>query len=981
MYLKRLQIHGFKSFAEQTVLDFLPPKNGHFSITAIVGPNGSGKSNVTDAIRWVMGETSMKMIRGKKSEDIIFNGSDAKGALSFAEVTMVLDNREDKVGIGAEDLVITRRLYRTGESEYLVNQNTAKLLDIHLLLAKAQFAEHAYSIVSQGMIDRLLTVSPLERKEFFDEASGIKEFQIKHHQATLKLARSEENMDQAETLLKEVEPRLKLLSRQVKKLEERQELEVTLMNAQEQYYFTLYSRTKQEIDGLAEQLKKVEETYRQFFQELENIQQELATSARASTRQETFDKLQTRHQDAVRLQNNLERDLAILEGQLHTEYSNAGKQNISWLEQKKGELKTQQTTLTQQLAALGIEASRFEKTLKDHEQKLEALQVAKTQAALKISRIQNQLVTGQSEQNYLHLSGLTAVKAVLEAKSKFGKVHGLVAELGEVSEEYQLALEVAAGQHVSSIVVEDETVARRAIDYLREHKYGVATFLPLQKIQPRTLFREEQDYLGSPELIDLALNLIHFDEKFRTIFSFIFGSTFVVKDLKAAERLGIGKLRMVTLAGDLVEKNSVMKGGFRGRRFSLGFSSKIKFGNDDRVTEDREELLKEQQHLVDLEQTIETVKAELSDAQVAVKTYASQQEVLRVQLNSVQGEYARLEQELTLIESSPEEYGSHLKKLAEDKEVLIKKIAQAEQEVDVVAKEIEAFNKKEEEKKQYVFKLQEAMQAKQLEVNATLAERNELRIQLAKLETKQEDLAQEVQNDMNTPLASLIERISKAEVATPEGLEQLAQQIQKLKYQLSLIGGIDQEVTKEYSETKERYDFLSSQLHDLRTACENLTKMIVELDEIMKKKRSVAFKKIRKEFNRYFQILFEGGSADLEEVYGEVAEEDSTDPATVPPPEANPESLLAEDQEEGSKKRKQEKILTGIAGSHISGENLKGVVALKKQEVTREDISRAVESARTLAVIPHERRILHVIPREFMVLMMFCAEVTAPVIT
>jgi chromosome segregation protein len=205
MYLKRLEIKGFKSFAEKTVLDFLPYQNNRYSITAIVGPNGSGKSNVSDAIRWVMGEQSLKTLRGKKSEDVIFNGSMVKGQLGAAEVTMVLDNSDvsanaDRPMADYPEITVTRRLYRSGEGEYLINNNPVRLLDIYLFLAQAQFAQHSYSVVGQGTIDKLLTVSPSERKDFLDEASGIKEFQIKQHQAQLKLARTRENLQQAETV-------------------------------------------------------------------------------------------------------------------------------------------------------------------------------------------------------------------------------------------------------------------------------------------------------------------------------------------------------------------------------------------------------------------------------------------------------------------------------------------------------------------------------------------------------------------------------------------------------------------------------------------------------------------------------------------------------------------------------------------------------------------------------------------------------------
>src|SRR3989339_1449250 len=168
MFLKKLEIHGFKSFAQKAVLDFVEPINNRNSITAIVGPNGSGKSNISDAIRWVMGEQSLKTLRGKKSEDIIFSGSEGKGQMGMASVSMTLDNKDNRAPIDYEELVITRRLYRNGESEYLINENSVRLLDLQILLARAQFGQGSYSVIGQGMIDRLLLQTPQERKDFFD---------------------------------------------------------------------------------------------------------------------------------------------------------------------------------------------------------------------------------------------------------------------------------------------------------------------------------------------------------------------------------------------------------------------------------------------------------------------------------------------------------------------------------------------------------------------------------------------------------------------------------------------------------------------------------------------------------------------------------------------------------------------------------------------------------------------------------------------
>lgn len=899
MYLKRLEIQGFKSFAAKTVLDFLPPSDGLFSITGIVGPNGAGKSNITDAVRWVMGETSMKNVRAKRSEDVIFNGSESKGSLGVAAVAMTLDNADGGAGLDFPEIVITRRLYRTGESEYLVNGSSVRLFDIHLLLAKARFAESAYSIVSQGMIDRLLAVTPAERKDFFDEACGIKEHQIKQHQAELKLARTEENVRQAGVLLQAVEPRLKILHRQIKKLEQRHEVESKLVSAQEQYYFTIYHHNRAEMEGLNRRLNEVEAHYRSVFGELEKVQGELAKFAGGSSRQEVFEALQGRYQEAIRRKNEFERQLAIIEGQMQTQYSQAGRQNVGWLEGKISELRQTEARREADLAAARNETAREESALDGIKRESERLALDAAQSRLKISRLQNEMFRGQSEKNYRELSGLAAVKAVLEAGNKFGRVYGLVAELASVAESYRLALEVAAAAHLSSLVVENEEVARLAINYLRENRYGVAAFLPLTKIQPRPGRSDLDRLVQEPGVIGKAIDLITFGKKFEAIFSMILGDTLVVRDLKTAARLGIGLYRMVTLDGDIVERRGTMRGGYRNRSASIGFSVKFFLNKEDSISEAQAAITLETRNLADLDHQIEQAKAKFVEAAIRAKSAAGQILLVERERAAAERELASLEYERKLIKASPEEYGERLAELSGKKDALEKEKTAHEDIVRAAAAEIEDYNRKEDEKKRRVFALQEAMQKKQNDVNRILSERNELRVAAAKLETRQEDLAREVANDMKVSLDSLVHRLS--EPAPPDMLEKLAKDMENLKYQLSLIGGIDEEVAKEYSVTKERCDFLTGQLADLGRAGGDLKKMIGELDELMKKKRTDAFRKIRKDFDRYFKILFDGGKADLEEVYGEAD------------PEAE-EELNSSPLEEGGagKAPSRQKFLTGI---------------------------------------------------------------------
>ncbi len=944
MYLKRLEIQGFKSFASKTVLDFLPPQNGRFSITAVVGPNGSGKSNVVDALRWVMGEQSIKTLRGKKSEDIIFGGSEAKGQLGACEVSMFLDNSDDRVQIDLPEIVITRRLYRSGEGEYMINNNPVRLLDIHLLLAKAQFGQHSYSVVGQGTIDRLLIVTPGERKDFLDEASGIKEHQIKQHQANLKLARTVENMSQVDVLLTEVEPRLRMLSKQVRKLEQRHEVEINLRETQEKYYGSLYGSNKKEIDRLELEIKSFDEQYKITFKELEDTQLELSELARSESRQEVFVKLQEKYQAVIKIKNEWERQLAVVSGKIQNAYSDLGKQNIGWLEKKVAELKSVGEQFVIEQNKLENELNKTGKILLENNTKVAELSRDKTQSAVRLSQLQVKQYEQKSERQYLEFSGLTAVRCVLENKNRFGKVFGLFAELGEVDNEYSLAMEVAAGANMSSLVVADESVAKSAIEFLREEKMGVATFLPINKMTPRYSTGDISDLLNQDGVCGLAIDLVKFDEKFRNVFSFVLGDTLIVKNLGVAQRLGIGRIRYVTLDGDVVEKRGVMKGGWRGqKKMHLSFSGRTIF-SDGEGQNYQEELVRQESNFKDFELKLDQAKTAALLSQMDKEKLLGKLELLQLNQKKNQDEMSGMERELNFLQMSPEEYGVHLTELEKEREKIKLEIVDSEKESGKIEEEIKQFNDSEEIKKQRVFGLQEAMQKKQLEVNGILSSRNEYKIQLAKLETKNEDLSSEVGSEMSVSLAALAERASI--ILTQSELETCAGSIQKLKYQLSLIGGIDEDVIKEYETTKERYDFLSSQLKDLTTATDDLSKMIEELDEIMKKKRATAFKQIRKEFDRYFKILFNGGSAQLEEIYGEPESEDgleiSTNDSVIPTNAGISQDprFHGDDNDGLAKTKKRDKILTGIDVTvNPPGKKIKNINSLSGGERTLTSIA------------------------------------------
>lgn len=227
MHLARLQISGFKSFSEKTVLEFRP------GITAIVGPNGSGKSNVVDAIRWVLGEQGYRGIRLEKSEDVIFLGSKGASRLSRASVEMTLDNRDGALDMPYEEIVIARHVYRGGEGEYYLNRAQVRLKDVLETLARARISLKNFSIVTQGMSDQLLRFSPQELRSTLEEASGVKEWQLKKHDAERKLARSVEHMGQIQGLLAELKPYLRNLESQMKRWERRESYAKRLQELEE----------------------------------------------------------------------------------------------------------------------------------------------------------------------------------------------------------------------------------------------------------------------------------------------------------------------------------------------------------------------------------------------------------------------------------------------------------------------------------------------------------------------------------------------------------------------------------------------------------------------------------------------------------------------------------------------------------------------------------------------------------------------------
>lgn len=312
MYLEKLELSGFKSFASKTSLEF------NSGITAIVGPNGVGKSNLAESIRWVMGEQSMKALRGKKSEDIIFAGSKQRAKQGMAEVSLYLNNEDNKMPIDYSSVVITRRLFRSGEGEYLINKNKVRLIDIQELLAKAGFGQKTYSVIGQGTIDAFLRATPKERLELFEEAAGIKQYQIKKNLSQNKLRQTQQNLTRISDLLHEIAPRLASLRRQAKRAEKKEETEKKLEKLRKVYFNSLWNETKKEKEVTYEQLRSIQKKEKEIQSRLNSITGEIEQKE-----QETDFLKRQRLEEKISLlvseKNNLQEKLAICSGRIKVE--------------------------------------------------------------------------------------------------------------------------------------------------------------------------------------------------------------------------------------------------------------------------------------------------------------------------------------------------------------------------------------------------------------------------------------------------------------------------------------------------------------------------------------------------------------------------------------------------------------------------------------------------------------------------------------
>lgn len=764
MILKALEMQGFKSFPDKTVLEF------NKGITAVVGPNGSGKSNISDAVRWVLGEQSTKTLRGSKMEDVIFSGTDVRKAKGFAEVTLRLDNTDRSLNKDSDEVSVTRRYYRSGDSEYLVNGESARLRDVNELFMDTGLGRDGYSIVGQGKIADMVSPKASERRDMLEEAAGISHFRYRRGDAIKRLAQAEENLVRLRDILSELESRVGPLKAQSEKAQkfivlagERKNLEIGIwlntidktgekMRDQEHKIEIAEASHKEAQDELSKigemidkaadgtrdiniKLEEIRNSASGFEEKLSDIDSQIKVAensilhnnetierinrdkaaeneteqnidAAVTAARECIQKAEEQIADATRQMDELSKqeETYRLSSSEFSDRAAALSGEISALSVRLADCRVTAETANSSIEEIRSRISAIDESMGTRKDDYDALLKRKADAEAELKEIQDEIVSVKNaidgytlrfenrgkkadsvklaideKQRELHkgqdrvrlLEDLEknmegyfgAVKAVMKESGRgaLRGIYGPVSQLITVKDKYSAAIETALGAAVQNIVVDNETDAKRAMGFLKEHRAGRATFLPITAIKGRVL--SEQGLDDQYGFVSIASDLVSYDNKYSEIIRWLLGRTAVAEDIDSA--IAIAKkysyrFRIVTLDGQVINAGGSMTGGSRVQNAGI-----LSRGNEiERLKGSLASMQKELDGMLSdyklLSEDASAAKAELEGAEG---------DLLRAKEENI-----RREGELKLASDKLASVSSGVKELLEEKETLEKRI-------------------------------------------------------------------------------------------------------------------------------------------------------------------------------------------------------------------------------------------------------------------------------------------------------------------
>ncbi len=936
MFLKCIEMQGFKSFADKIILHF------DKGITSVVGPNGSGKSNISDAVRWVLGEQSAKSLRGSKMEDVIFAGTQHRKPVGFAYVSLTLDNSDKTLPLDYSEVTISRRVYRSGESEYFINKTTCRMKDIHELFMNTGIGKEGYSIIGQGRIDEILSTRSEDRRAIFEEAAGIMKYKVRKKEALRKLENTKQNLLRVDDIIIELESQLEPLKDQAEKARnylelsgELKELEVSLYidsieknQAKINEMENLFSKIRQDIQNENDRIENKKKDNREKTERLEKLKNDLEVirnelfdidretgrfESRIQIDEEKIKNLEsgniTADQDIegtkIRIESidkDIEKRNKRLEN-LQREHENFSmlltqaeqkiNEIIARLDKKEREIELMKQEVMDKLDDLSESRTKLNslknerKALKERQQKVNAeirkIMLERDQETLRLEEAVNDLRKAKEslskqkenlgekencyqqgkkeieqlreEQNKVmqdlqstksRLRVLTdmenslegyqhSVRAILKACHENGDfgggVCGALAQLINVRERYETAIEVSLGAALQNIVVRDELTAKASIEFLKANNIGRATFLPVSSVKPRVLdhntvnqLKHEKGFLG------LASDVVQCQKTYRDIILNLLGRTVVVNGMDEAitisRKYGYS-FRIVTLDGEILNPGGSITGGSRPSKTSSLLSRSRLIRELEKRTETF--IRRNEQLEADCAEKASGLRQMEENINQLRKNYQDQELIVLKQeqfVSSVKENIGNMTAKQDMLQVEYNELEQGIKALREDTEEEQKRLSSIEESIELLRKTIEENQLKNKEEQASRDAIHMDINDYKVSVNSIIESINQTKETIERMTEEKSILAESIQKRLEVQVKNN-ERIEalKSEIA---GIKQKIQGYKEIKTGKNLkFEALQDEVAVLEEDVSQMVDALSSHNETIRALQEEYGKLEV----------------------------------------------------------------------------------------------------------------------------------------------------------
>lgn len=856
MYLKEIKISGFKSFADKTNITL------DDNITCIVGPNGSGKSNIIDAVKWVLGEQSVKSLRGTNNmSDVIFAGSKSRSPLNLASVSLVFDNSDSYLKVPYTEISVTRKVFRSGENEYYLNNEKCRLKDIYDLFLDSGMGKYAFNIISQGEVSKIISDSPLERRTIFEEAAGVLKYKRRKEEALKKLDKTNENLTRVKDIIKELEEQIEPLKIQSEKAnkylkikENLEQIEIALIANDLEKLNVLYHEQTKQIEDLTNEIIEKTTSITNDDIELENKKQELEKINENLTSLQQNLLLLTKEEEKLNGEKNIIKERSKYDAEdvkVHENITNLKEQKLS-LNNKLLSIKTDLTILDNK-----IKDNIKESSNKNNE--YVSLNNTKEEIKNKISSLENSISQTEYKIKYLNdyienSSFPMSVKRLLN-NPKLKGIHNTISKLIDVEEKYALSLEVALGGAKDYVVVDNPNIAKACINYLKENNLGRVTFFPLDVIKPRFIDNETLNELKTKEgFINVLANLVSYDEMYKNIVFNQLGNVLVINNIDNANIISKvinNKYKIVTLDGEIINVGGSITGGTIKKKSIIS----EKYELENLLT--KKEL--GEKEILSLKEKQEIILKDIKEKETTLYEIGKEKVLLTEEYNAKHENYNNLKDTLdrvTLELNNLEDLEDNSIKSEEEK--ILEKYYEVLKEKELVNKKLLLLT----DDKEKVSSLIEEYQAKYRLNNSNIRNLEEkkktLEIDSSKMSVKMDNLL----TILSETYQMTFEK-AKANYVLEEDIDVARKNVNIYKKELKEIGIVNLGAIEEYERVSKRYDFLTKQNNDLEEAITTLLKIINELDNVMEKEFIKTFKEIEIEFNNVFKELFGGGYAKL----------------------------------------------------------------------------------------------------------------------